>query len=67
MLENSWSISRLMSSIFSPSSSSVGSEAGRWGSGSVRMIDVVRLATTSALLSKFFWNIELTIAIVFGL
>ena len=67
MSENIWSISQLMSSIFSPSSLPVSSEAGRWGSGSVGMKNVVRLAITSASLSGFLWNFELIIAIVFSL
>ena len=39
--ENSSSISRLISSMSSPSSSLVGSLAGGLGLGSIRMIDVV--------------------------
>ena len=64
---NSSSISRFISSMSSPSSSLVGSLDGRLGLGSVGMIDVVQLATTSASLLGFFCNIELTIAIVFAL
>ena len=53
--------------MFSPSSSLVGSEVGGWGSGSVRMIDVVRLVTTIASLLGFVSNVELMTATVLGL
>ena len=60
--KNSSSISQFISSMSSPSSSLVSSLVGGLGSGSVEMIDVVRLATTSASLSGFLSNVKLTIA-----
>ena len=65
--ENSSSISQLMSSMSSPSSSSVGSLACRLGSGSVGMIYVFQLVTNSASLLAFLSNVELTIAKFLGL
>ena len=61
-LENSSSISRLMSSMSSPSSSPVGSLDGGLGPRSFRMIGVVQLAITSTSLSGFLSNVELAIA-----
>ena len=67
MSENSSSIYRLISSMFSSSSFLVGSLVGGGLSMSVGMMDVVQLATTSAVLSCFLVNVDFKVAIVLGL
>ena len=56
-----------MSSMFSSSSSPVGSAASGWGSGSVGVMDVTRCAINLASLLGFLSNVELIISSVFGL
>ena len=67
MSKNSSSISRFISSMFSSSSFPINSLAGGGLSMSVGMMDVVRLATTSAILLGFLRNVDFNTAIVLGL
>ena len=55
-----------MSLIFSSSSPPVGSEAGRWGLGSVGVIVMVRRETTLVSLLGFISKVEVTVAKVFS-
>ena len=50
-----------MSSMFSPSSFSVGSGAGGWGLGAVGLIDLILHVTNSASLSGFLSNVKVAI------
>ena len=56
-----------MSLIFSSSSSPVRSVAGRWGSGTVRVIVEARRLATSASLSGFLSKVKVIVAKIFGL
>ena len=62
MSENSSSISPFISCMFSSSSFPVSSLAGGGLSMSVGMMDVVRLATTSAVLLGFLVNVDFKVA-----
>ena len=60
--ENNWLISQFMSGIFSSSSPSVSTTAGRLVWGTVGVIVAVRLAVTSASLLGFLSKVEVIVA-----
>ena len=67
MLEKSSLISQLISSMFYSSSFFVGSLAGGGLLTSIEMMDVARLATNSAILSRFLVNVDFKVATVLSL
>ena len=67
MSKNNSSISWFISSMFSSSSFPVSSLVGGGLLMLVRMKDVVRLVTTSAVLSGFLTNVDFKVAPILGL